>query len=139
MNSRRVVSALLALATLGCIAGVAIAYDSATALRDRGARTAGEVIEVHAERRDNFVVVRFSDTHGQTVTAEVGNYRWEPAPRVGDRPELIYDPDNPSGNVADARTGPDFFSVWALALAAVVSALLVVPTWTGRLDWDKLR
>lgn len=139
MNSRRIASALLASASLGCIAGVAIAYDSATALRDRGIRIGGEVVEVHTERRDNFVVVQFSDSHGQTLTAEVGNYRWEPPPRVGDRPELIYDPDNPSGNVADARMGPDFFSVWALASAALVSALLVVPTWTGRLDWNKLR
>lgn len=139
MNSRRVASALLGMAAVGCIAGIAWTHDAATALRDHGVRVVGEVVEVHTQGRDDFVVVRFSDARGHEVSAEVGNYRWQPTPRVGDRPELIYDPDNPAGNVADARLGPDFFSVWAFALGALASASLVVPTWTGRLDWNKLR
>jgi len=94
---------------------------------------------VNTERRDNTVVVRFPDIRGNEVTAEVGNYRWEPKPRVGDRPELVYDPDNPSGNVADVRMGPDFLSVRAFTAGALVAAALAVPTWTGRLDRNKLR
>lgn len=139
MNSRRVASALLVVVAIGCLFGLAIAYESAASLRDHGIRASGEVVEVHTERRDNFVVVRFSDVRGREISAEVGNYRWEPRPRVGDTAELIYDPDNPSGNVADARMGPDFFSVWAFAVGALAAALLVVPTWTGRLDWNRLR
>jgi hypothetical protein len=139
MNSPRVAAALLVVAAVGCLAGVVLTYQSATALRDRGARVTGEVVEVHTERRDNYVVVRFPDAHGNVVTADVGNYQWDPAPQVGDRPHLIYDPADPAGNVADERTGPDFFTVWALVLGALVAMVLVVPTWSGRLDWNKLR
>jgi hypothetical protein len=139
MNSRRVASALLVVAAIGCLIGLVITHESAASLRDQGVRASGEVVEVHTERRDNFVVVRFSDVRGREISAEVGNYRWEPKPRVGDAAELIYDPDNPSGNVADARMGPDFFSVWAFAVGALAAALLIAPTWTGRLDWNKLR
>lgn len=73
------------------------------------------------------------------MTAEVGNYRWDPKPKVGDQPALLYDPGDPSGNVADVRRGPDFFSVWALIVGGLLAAGLVWPTWTGRLGWDKLR
>lgn len=59
--------------------------------------------------------------------------------KVGDRPHLIFYPADPPGNVADERTGPDFFTVWALVLGALVAMVLAVPTWSGRLDWNKLR
>ena len=139
MNSRRVAATLLGIATVGCTTGVVFTYGSATSLRDHGIRVTGEVAEVHTERRDDFVVVTFTDVRGQEVSAEIGNYRWDPTPQVGDQPTLTYDPPNPSGNVVDTRMGPDFFSVWAFALGAIAAALLMVHTWTGRLDWDKLR
>ena len=139
MNSRKVAGWLLAVGALGCTVGAVVTYRSATALRDPGQLVTGEVVEVHPERRDSFVVVRFPDAQGREVTAEVGNYVWDPRPRVGDRPHLVYDPDNPSGNVADVRMGPDVFSAWALAAGALLAAALVVPTRTGHLDWDKLR
>lgn len=139
MNSSKVVAWLLVLVAVGCGVGALVAYGSATVLRDRGVRVQGEVVEVHTERRDNYVVVRFSDVKGDMVRADVGNYIWDPTPSVGDRPRLVYDPDDPSGNVADARAGPDFFSVGALVVGALLAAMLVAPTWTGRLDWTKLR
>jgi hypothetical protein len=119
--------------------GAFVAYDAATSLRDRGQRVVGAVVEVHDGGRDSYVVVRFVDGNGRPVTAEVGNYRWDPKPKVGDQPEVLYDPGNPSGNVADVRMGPDFFSVWALIVGGLLAAGLVWPTWTGRLDWDNLR
>lgn len=139
VNSPTVAALLLATTAVGCFFGAAVAYDSATALRDHGRRAAGLVVEVHAERRDNYVVVEFYDTVGKQVTAEVGNYRWDPVPQVGDRPELVYDPQDPSGNVADVRTGPDFPSVWAFAVGGLLATALAVPTATGRLDWNTLR
>lgn len=139
VNSRKVVAGFLVLVMLGCGVGAVVAQRAAASLRDHGLRATGDVVEVHHERRDSYVVVRFHDAGGHEVTAEVGNYRWDPQPRVGDRPEVVYDPQDPSGNVADARMGPDFFSVWALLVGCLLSAALVVPTWTGRLDWDRLR
>ena len=137
MNRPKVAGVFLVLVALACAVGTVVAYGNAVALRDHGVRTVGEVVEVQ-DGRSNYVVVRFRDTEGAEVSAEVGNYRWDPKPRVGDRAELVFDPHNPAGNVADARTGPDFFSVWALGLGALLAVALAVPTWTGRLDWNKL-
>ena len=139
MNSPKVATAFLLLVLIACGVGAVFAYDTATALRDNGLVTTGEVVEVHDERRDSYVVVQFEDAQGHEVTADVGNYRWSPSPREGDRPQIVYDPDNPSGSVADTRMGPDFFSVWALAIGALVAGALIGPTWTGRLDWNKWR
>lgn len=139
VNSAKVAAGFLVLATLGCAAGTVVAYQSAIGLRDHGVRTIGEVVEVHDIGRDDHVVVLFRDNQGVEVSADVGNYLWDPTPRVGDHPEVLFDPEDPKGNVADVRMGPDFFSVWALASGAVIAGVLIVPTWTGRLDWNKLR
>ncbi|MGL5852403.1 MAG: DUF3592 domain-containing protein [Phycicoccus sp.] len=87
--------------------------------------------------KDSYVVIRFTGTDGQVVTADVGNYRWVPEPQVGDRPEIVYDPADPSGNVADARISPDFSAVWFLAIGAFLAAALAWPTWTGAVDWNR--
>ncbi|WP_353511202.1 DUF3592 domain-containing protein [Intrasporangium sp.] len=138
VNSPKVVTWLLVLAALGCGSGAFVAHRAATTLQDQGQQTVGEVVDVHdALRGDGYVVIRFQDTAGREITAEVGNYRWDPHPQVGDRPAILYDPADPAGNVADVRMGPDLFSVWALPLGGLLAAL-VWPTWTGRLDWDKL-
>jgi hypothetical protein len=139
VNSPRIAASFLVLVTLGCAVGAVIAHGAASALRDHGSRATGEVVEVHTERRDNYVVVRFQDARGHEIMADVGNYMWDPEPKVGDRPQVVYDPDDPSGNVADTRTGPDFLTVWALVAGGLLAAALVAPTWTGRLDWNKLR
>jgi hypothetical protein len=137
VNSPMVVSVVLAVVALGCIAGAGVAYMHAVALRDHGVTTVGEVVDIHGGR-SKYVVVRFRNTTGAEVSAEVGNYSWEPKPRVGDHPELVFDPGDPAGNVADARTGPDFLSVWLCGLGAALAGALMVPTRTGRLDWHKL-
>lgn len=139
VNSPKVVAGFLVVVTIGCGIGAFIANAAATALRDHGRVTTGEVVAVRDERRDKYVVVRFEDAQRRGVVADVGNYRWSPEPHVGDRPQIVYDPDNPTGNVADTRSGPDFFSVWALVAGGLLAAALIVPTWTGRLDWNKLR
>jgi hypothetical protein len=119
--------------------GTLITLRAATTLEDRGQRAVAEVIDVHDSRRNQYVVVRFRDGAGREVLAEVENYSWDPQPQVGDRPEVLYDPAGPEGNVADVRMGPDFFTVWACALGSRVAVALVRPTWTGRLDWARLR
>ena len=55
-----------------------------------------------------------------------------------DRGQARCDPDDPTGNVADVRMGPDFFTVGSGG-GSLVAGGLVWPTWTGRLDWDRLR
>jgi hypothetical protein len=124
-NSPKVAAWFLTLVAVACGAGACVAYDAASSLRDHGQRAVGAVVEVRDGSRDSYVVVHFVDGQGRDVTAEVGNYRWDPKPKVGDQPELLYDPDDPSGNVADVRTGPDFFTVWALVLGGLLAAGLV--------------
>ena len=138
-DSPKVAAGFLTAAALACTIGAVVAYQSAVALRDHGQRAIGSVLEVHEERRDDYLVLRFHDRTGREVTAEVGNYYWDPQPQVGDRTELVYDPEDPSGSVADVRTGPDFFSVGALALGAGLAGALVWPTWTSRLEWNNFR
>jgi Protein of unknown function (DUF3592) len=136
-NSPRVAAGFLALVALGCGVGTCVAFSDATALRDHGQRVVGDVVEVH-DGRSGYVVVRFRDLEGRSVVADVGNYRWDPRPQVGDHPEVLYDPADPPGNVVDVRSGPDFYPVWALAIGCVVAAALVRPTWSGRLNWSRL-
>jgi hypothetical protein len=139
----RAAAGLLALIGVACGLAALVMYGDATTLRDHGVRAVGQVIEVHEYQHrydsDSYVMVQFKDSSGEVVVAEVTNYQWDPAPEVGDRPELLYDPDDPSGNVADARMGADFFSVGAFAIAGLVASLLVWPSWTGRLDWNAFR
>jgi hypothetical protein len=139
MNSRKVSGTLLIAIAIACTLGAVVTYREATALRDHGVVVTGSVSRVHEEIRNNYVVVDFFDAHHDVVTAEVDNYLWDPSPHVGDRPRLIYDPRNPTGNVVDARLGPDFFATWASAGGAILAAALAAPTWSGRLDWNKLR
>lgn len=139
MNSPRIAAVFLTTVALVCVIGAVVAHDAATTLQDHGKRVTGEVLEVRSAGRSHAVVVRFNDAYGNAITAEVGNYVWDPAPRVGDHPTLLYDPKSPSGNVADVRAGPDFFSVWAFAVGGLVAAALAWPTWMGRLDWNSLR
>lgn len=107
-------------------------------MRDHGVSTQGEITEIHDAGRDDYVVVRFHDVQSDEVVADVWNYRWDPEPRVGDTPEIVYDPENPLDNVADARMGPDFAAPISLGVGAAISAALVWPTFTRKLDWNKL-
>jgi hypothetical protein len=111
----------------------------ATSLRDSGVRTVGEVIEVQDSGRNTYVVIRFRDVDGDDIEAEVGNFRFDPAPRVGDSAEIIYDPVNPEGNVADVRLGPDFTAPIFFGVGTVLASVLVWPTFTGRIDWEAWR
>ncbi|MFC0627738.1 DUF3592 domain-containing protein [Kribbella deserti] len=128
---------LLALVAFGCVIGTVVAYRNAVALRNSGIRTVAEVIEVQGGR-GGYVVVRFKDAAGTDVVAEMGNYRRSPKPKVGDRQEILYDPKNPADNTADVRNGPDFLAAWLFGVGGLLAGALSVPTWTGRLDWDKL-
>lgn len=111
-------------------------YRDAVTLRDHGVRATATVLEVH-DGKSSWVVLRFTSGTGREVTAEVANYRWDPHPRFGDRPTIIYDPSDPSGLVADVRTGPDFVAPWLLGAGGVLAAALVWPSFTGRIDWSE--
>jgi hypothetical protein len=141
-NSRRVAATLLVVVAVCCVAATLFTFAEGAALRDRGVLARGEVLRVHeASSRFDYshVVVRFADQHGIERAAEVTDYLWSPRPQVGDPAELLYDPDDPEGLIVDARMGPDFFSTWAFGIGGFVAAILAWPTWTGRLNWNRLR
>ena len=137
VNSPEVTGWFLVVVSVLCAVFAVVNYRAAAALRDFGVRVPATILQVH-EGKDAYVVVKFTAVDGAEFTAEVGNFYWSPKPRVGGHATIIYDPDDPTGNVADARMGPDFFTVWCLVAGAVVAGLLVRPTFTGRIDWRKM-
>ncbi len=139
LNGRRVAAALLAVVSVACAVGAVVAFRHASVLERSGVRVPGRVVEVVDRRWDAHVVVEFRTPDGRRVVAPVGNYRWDPAPRVGDVPVLVYDPADPAGNVADVRLGPDPVTAWACVSGALLAGALARPTWTGAIDWDRLR
>ena len=136
-NSPKVAAAFLLVVFLACAGGLVVSYQNATALRDHGIRTTAQVLEVHGGK-NSYVLLSFEGA-GQQVTAEVGNFYWDPEPRVGDRPTVLYDPADPVNNVADVRLGPDFLTPWLVGIGGFVAGALVVPTFRGRIDWKSLR
>jgi hypothetical protein len=137
VNGRRFSTAFLAVLAVVCAAGTVLTYGAAVALRDHGERAVATVLEVHDTGRDNRVLLRFRTRAGREVTTEAGNYYWDPKPRPGDRQEVLYDPADPAGNIADVRTGPNVFAVWAFGLGTVASAVAAYLTWTRRIDWSR--
>lgn len=135
-NSPRVTGWLLIITAVVCAVFCIGNYRDAVTLRDHGVRTTATVLEVH-DGKSNWVVLRFTTATGGKVTAEVANYDWQPTPRVGDRPTIVYDPSDPGGLVADARSGPDFLSAWLVGGCGVLAAALVWPTFTRRIDWSR--
>ena len=133
-NSRRFVLWFLGVWILVCVLGVFITHSDAAALRDHGVHARAVVTAVHGGR-DDYVTLQFMTRGGRPISADVGNYRWSPTPSVGDEPQIIYDPNDPSGNVADARQGPDFFVSWLLTGGGVIGLGLFVQTFRGRIDW----
>lgn len=92
----------------------ASSYDKAGTLRDHGVRTTATVV---------FVTIA---KNGRTVVT------WDPYPKDGDQREIVYDPADPSGNVADVATGPSFGTAWLCGLGAAVAWLAAVAMVTGR-------
>ncbi len=127
---------MLAFCAVFCLGGVGVSYSAAVELRDHGIRTPAVVTAVQ-DGRSSYVTVRFTTPAGTTVTADVGNYDWQPEPRVGDQPAVVYDPDDPTGNVADIRMGPAFLTPWLLAAGAVAAGGAFLGTWTRRIDWAR--
>lgn len=134
-NSPRVAGWFLVVMAALCAAGAVEAHRMSAALRDRGVRTTATVFGVYPGKR-SYVVLRFHTQDGREVEADVGDYRWDPEPRLGDEPEIIYDPADPEGNVVDVRVGVDFFDMWALIAGAVLAAGLAPPTFAGKIDWE---
>lgn len=134
-NSRGFVLWFLSFWVVVCIGGIAVSYSEATRLRNHGVRTEAVVTYVHDTHSDPYVTVHFTARDGSSVSADVGNWDWSPAPHVGDARTVLYDPSDPSGLVADTRLGPDFFVEWLFGGGAVVAAVVFVLTYTRRIDW----
>ena len=138
MNRRLPTTIMLLVVLAVCVVGALVAHADAAALRDRGVRVPAVVTEVH-DAKSSWVGVRFTTPDGVVHRAQVGNYDWRSHPKVGDTPTLLVDPDDPEGDAVDVRMGPNDLAVWGFAVGAAVCASLIPPTWSGRLDWDKLR
>ena len=137
-NSRRFVLVFWAFWFVVCVGGVLKSYSDAVTLRDHGVRAQAVVTHVHDTTKDSYVTVHFTTPAGRSVSAEVGNWDWSPQPHVGDVRTVVYDPSDPSGLVADARMGPEFFLAWLFGAGALSSAVLFVLTYTRRINWSAL-
>jgi hypothetical protein len=136
VNSPLVSGSLLGVVAVAAAVGAVACWTDAVALRDHGIRAEALVLQVHGGK-NSYVVLEFATRDGRDVTAEVGNYSWRPTPRSGDTATILYDPADPTGNVADVRTGPDFLAAWLLGAGAVIAAVVSVLTFQGRIDWDR--
>lgn len=113
-----------------------VTFVDATALHRQGRIAEAKVLEVH-DGRSSYVVVEFATTSGERIVADVDDYYWQPKPMTGDRQTILYDPDDPAGNVVDTRLGPDFGGSWLLAGFGVLSAALAWASFTRRIDLRK--
>lgn len=136
LNSRGSILVLFGAGFVFCVVAAFSQHADAVTLRDHGQRAEATVTAVHGGRAA-YVTVEFTTATGQQVSADVGNYRWSPTPHVGDTSTVLYDPDDPSGLVADVRQGPDFFSVWLFVAGAVFAAAMWWATHTGWIDWEE--
>ncbi|GAA1826393.1 hypothetical protein GCM10009682_52580 [Luedemannella flava] len=135
MNSPRSIGWQAVAVGVICLVFSVWAYRDAAALRDHGMISTATVTEVYDEGRSDFVVLEFVTADGRVIEAETSNYRWDPKPEIGDRASIVYDPRDPTGNVADVRNGPDFLAAWLFAAGAAVAAVLAPLSFRGLLRW----
>ncbi|MFG1921903.1 DUF3592 domain-containing protein [Cryptosporangium sp. NPDC048952] len=104
------------------------------ALKDRGKETTAEVVQVAASRKHKRDTVRFTTEDGRQVESLIG--QGDSAPdgelHVGDRIPIVYDPQNPSDDVSDARARENH-SVAIFLLIPTVICALVVAFWSWKL------
>jgi hypothetical protein len=105
--------------------------------------TKAMVVGVHegsSRSPDSWVTVEFVPENGPLVRADVTQFSWDPAPRVGDAVRVRYDPTDPALYVRDERVGPAVFSPIGLALLAVGLVALGVAGLRKRLPpWFRQR
>jgi hypothetical protein len=87
----------------------------------------------------SYVTVQFVSRSGQQVRANIEDFLWEPAPRVGDAARVRYDPSNPTRYARDDRMSPDIFSPAFATALAVAFLLAAVAGWRRRLPGWLLR
>lgn len=112
----------------------------ATALRDHGLTARATLVEVHPGVRGDhaYVIAEYATAKGRWVTAEVDTFEMHPAPQLGERATVLYDPAHPRSNVVDARLGPDMTTEWFLTGLSLLSGALVVPAFRRGVAWTDL-
>nr|WP_296073052.1 DUF3592 domain-containing protein [uncultured Actinoplanes sp.] len=119
--------------TLGVIVvlGFAVAtfqvWTNDNALRDRGRRTSARVVEIGTGKK-NRVHVEFTTEQGRRVEALVGQGDEAPGARVrvGDEIPVVYDTENPTDDVRDARA-PQNHKVAYLLLGVTIAGAVALP------------
>lgn len=124
---------LTAVVTVFLWVGAAGAYRKAVDLRDHGAVTTADVLQVQRLGDDSYVRVRFTTADGAVVEADVHDFRVDPEPVEGATMQVRYAPAEPVRHIQDARLGPDFVDVWVRALGGL--ALLAFGTFVVLGSW----
>ena len=126
---------LLVVAAIASLAAWEVHTDVG-ALRDRGRSATGVVVEVWYAKGAH-VEVRYMPQDGHEVVAEVVTAG--ETPDVGDPVSVVYDPLAPESRVVDARLGPDATGAWVGGIGGATCLVLAALTWTGRVDWERVR
>nr|BFE77582.1 hypothetical protein GCM10020093_001830 [Planobispora longispora] len=92
-----------------CVLFSVVTGRSALNLRN-GAEAPATVLEVDrpASWRWGGIMVDFTTLEGDQVVTWIDDFPVRPVLKPGDRITVLYDRDDPSGNVVDRRVGPDF-------------------------------
>jgi hypothetical protein len=112
----------------------AVTADETSRLNKHGVRAQAVLLEV--DEHSDYVIVRYRTTEGRSIDATLYDYSWDPAPKVGDTPAVIYDPQAPETLVQDARLAGDFGSSWVaggLAVALLAGCGWLIKTWPASL------
>ena len=125
-----VVSAVFA---LGCVLAALHLQAQYRALDTRGATATATVTDVTpvwalSRSRRNEVYVDFETPAGTVHHAKTNGFFWSDGPpHVGDEAVVLYDPEDPAGNVRDERVAPARETPWLYGLGG--PALSAVGIW----------
>ena len=110
--------------------GAAGTADETRRLTEHGIQVQAVLLEV--DKHSDYVVARYRTTEGRSIDVTLYDYFWDPAPKVGDTPTVIYDPRAPETLVQDARLAGDYGLSWVaggLAVALLAGCGWLIKTW----------
>ncbi|MEV4145520.1 DUF3592 domain-containing protein [Amycolatopsis sp. NPDC049691] len=97
-------------------------------MRESGVEAVATVENILVFRSARNLEVSFTTATGREVTTRLDDFPRDPAPEIGDRLTIRYDPDRPDVTLWDVREPPDFTgaTVFLVCLSAVLAAASIV-------------